>query len=114
MEISTWQSGCAHTHEVILILFQPLLIPQGLKTTIGCASLIFATDGQVTRSVDLADGMLSPQEQATVNAIVNASKYALSIVLVGVGDGPWETMKQFDDFLPARAFDNSSSSTSRR
>eukprot|EP01018_Ginkgo_biloba_P025477 Gb_25755 [translate_table: standard] len=68
--------------------------------------LLIIADGQVTRSVDTENGHLSPQEQNTVNAIVEASEYPLSIVLVGVGDGPWDMMRQFDDNIPARAFDN--------
>ncbi|GMH05213.1 hypothetical protein Nepgr_007053 [Nepenthes gracilis] len=68
--------------------------------------LLIIADGQVTRSVDTNYGQFSPQEHATVNAIVKASGYPLSIVLVGVGDGPWDMMKQFDDNIPSRAFDN--------
>ncbi|KAK3162791.1 hypothetical protein QOZ80_1BG0093790 [Eleusine coracana subsp. coracana] len=68
--------------------------------------LLIIADGQVTRSVDTASGQLSSQEQRTVDAIVKASELPLSIVLVGVGDGPWDMMKEFDDNIPARAFDN--------
>ncbi|KAH1126435.1 hypothetical protein AAZX31_06G167800 [Glycine max] len=68
--------------------------------------LVIIADGQVTRSVDTEHGQLSAQEKKTVEAIVKASEYPLSIVLVGVGDGPWDMMKKFDDNIPARAFDN--------
>ncbi|KAM0979425.1 hypothetical protein ACFX13_015563 [Malus domestica] len=68
--------------------------------------LVIIADGQVTRSVDTGRGQLSPQERKTVEAIVKASEYPLSIILVGVGDGPWDMMKEFDDNIPARTFDN--------
>lgn len=68
--------------------------------------LVIIADGQVTRSVDTSGGQLSPQEKSTVEAIVKASDYPLSIILVGVGDGPWDMMKEFDDNIPARTFDN--------
>lgn len=68
--------------------------------------LVIIADGQVTRSPDTPPGRFSPQEQATVNSIVAASHYPLSIILVGVGDGPWDAMQQFDDNIPHRSFDN--------
>ncbi|KAJ7956754.1 E3 ubiquitin-protein ligase RGLG2-like protein [Quillaja saponaria] len=68
--------------------------------------LLIIADGQVTRSIDTEHGHLSPQEQKTIDAIVKASEYPLSIILVGVGDGPWDMMREFDDNIPARAFDN--------
>ncbi|KAJ6902480.1 hypothetical protein NC651_020068 [Populus alba x Populus x berolinensis] len=66
--------------------------------------LIIIADGQVTKGK--RDGQLSLQEEQTIKAIVDASAYPLSIILVGVGDGPWEDMKRFDDKIPAREFDN--------
>ncbi|CAA0824526.1 E3 ubiquitin-protein ligase RGLG2 [Striga hermonthica] len=68
--------------------------------------LVVIADGQVTRSVDTENGQLSPQERKTVQAIVEASKFPLSIILVGVGDGPWDMMREFDDNIPSRDFDN--------
>ncbi|KAE8719601.1 E3 ubiquitin-protein ligase RGLG1 [Hibiscus syriacus] len=68
--------------------------------------LLIIADGQVTQSVDTHHGQLSPQEKNTIDAIVKASEFPLSIVLVGVGDGPWDMMREFDDNIPTRVFDN--------
>ena len=58
--------------------------------------LILIADGQVTRPSDMPAGYMSRQEDATVKAIVSASSLPLSIIMVGVGDGPWEVMQEFD------------------
>ena len=55
----------------------------------------------------LADGQISSaQRWDTMKAIEEASMFPISIVLIGVGDGPWGTMHYFDDDLPSRQWDN--------
>ncbi|KAG6510193.1 hypothetical protein ZIOFF_028202 [Zingiber officinale] len=68
--------------------------------------LVIIADGQVTRNPDVPPGKLSSQEDATIKAIVDASYFPLSIIMVGVGDGPWDAMEHFDDCIPERKFDN--------
>jgi E3 ubiquitin-protein ligase RGLG len=53
----------------------------------------------------VTDGEISNRE-ATGQAIVQASNYPISIICIGVGDGPFEAMEEYDDELPERKFDN--------
>lgn len=56
--------------------------------------LIIITDGDVT---------MVPE---TASALQEASNYPLSIIVVGVGDGPFSTMETFDDDVYRKKFDN--------
>ena len=56
--------------------------------------LLIIADGQVTN------------ESETMEAIVYASNYPLYIVVLGVGDGPWENLRNFHQRIPTRRFNN--------
>jgi len=57
--------------------------------------------------VIIADGTISESEEDdTKQAILLASQFPLSIIVIGVGDGPFTQMEVFDDELPERKFDN--------
>lgn len=57
--------------------------------------------------VILTDGDISDEcKTDTIKEIVRASDYPLSIVVIGLGDGPFDLMETFDDELPQRRFDN--------
>ncbi|KAI3877689.1 hypothetical protein MKW98_020170 [Papaver atlanticum] len=69
--------------------------------------LVMIADGPVTRSSDTEHGKLSDEEQQTVNAISKASKYPLSIILVGVGEKNANMMKGLESKIPhCTTFDN--------
>lgn len=79
--------------------------PTSLVPLITTASNIVQTTGKYHILVVITDGIIDDVKETTA-AIVAASRLPLSIVCVGVGPGPWETMKKFDDALPDRLFDN--------
>ncbi|WAQ96514.1 CPNA2-like protein [Mya arenaria] len=65
-----------------------------VKRTLKYHILIIVADGQVV------------EEKLTHDAIIEASHYPLSIVVIGVGDGPWGVMEDWDDRIRGRKFDN--------
>ncbi|XP_010248244.1 PREDICTED: E3 ubiquitin-protein ligase RGLG2-like isoform X2 [Nelumbo nucifera] len=61
--------------------------------------LLIITDGQVPSG--------HPQKKMTLNTIARASTYPLFVILIGVGDGPWNMMKEFaKKKIPDRVVDN--------
>lgn len=77
--------------------FAPM-IRQAIEISKGCNNqyiiLLILTDGDVS---DMAEDM---------KALREASNYPLSIVAVGLGDGPFDKMHAFDDEVSGRKFDN--------
>ncbi|ARF08888.1 copine [Catovirus CTV1] len=76
--------------------FRPIIMQaiEIIKYTRSYHILVIVTDGEVIDKVQ------------TEQAIVEASNYPLSIIVIGVGDGPFDNMEKYDDELPERKFDN--------
>jgi E3 ubiquitin-protein ligase RGLG len=67
-------------------------------------TLLIVTDGQINDTKEVDDGKGGWTKQyPTIDAIVEASQYPIEIIVVGVGDGPWEQMQQLDDEIDARS-----------
>ncbi|KAG8196748.1 hypothetical protein JTE90_014481 [Oedothorax gibbosus] len=54
----------------------------------------------------VTDGQMKADESHTRRALVEASRCALSVVAVGVGDGPWRALEEWDEGVTDRVFDN--------
>jgi len=89
------------------LLGPPLMLsgPTSFAPLVRQAMSLVKRTGEYHILLIIADGQVDSVNE-TVQAIVDASEYALSIVMVGVGDGPWDRMEEFDDGLPQRVFDN--------
>lgn len=81
--------------------------PTNLAPIINKAIEYCAQTGNYHVLITILDGQVSSHcESQTVDAIVQASNYPLSIIAIGIGDGPFGTMFEYDDGLPKRKFDN--------
>ena len=81
--------------------------PTNLAPIIYEAIDVVRSTGKYHILVIVCDGAVDKQHVASTHqAIVDASNYPLSIVVIGVGDGPWDQMKVMDDAIPNRAADN--------
>lgn len=103
-------SPCRSFEEVLreyqrIVPLVTLAGPTSITPILRAACDIVRQSARYTILVIIGDGALD-DVVADGEAVVQASKLPLSVVFIGVGDGPWEAMHEFDDGLPKRLFDN--------
>lgn len=79
--------------------------PTNFAPVINEAIRIVQNEGGFHILLIIADGAVDEKKE-TIDAIIRASNYALAIIIIGVGDGPWDLMEKFDDDVGSRKFDN--------
>lgn len=79
--------------------------PTSFRPLIKHAIEIVKYTGSYHILIILTDGEIIDKNE-TAEAIIEATKYPLSIIAIGVGDCDFSEMKKYDDELPKRKFDN--------
>lgn len=104
--------GPAHGFEDALFRYASIMPTVDLSGPTSFAPIIRKTmevvrsDWRYTILLIIADGQVS-DPSATEAAIRDASAYPISIVVLGVGDGPFDAMEAYDDHpIPGRKWDN--------
>lgn len=70
-------------------------------------TLLIITDGQINDEISVpAKNGKWTKRYPTVEALVDASHYPIEVIIVGVGDGPWDQMEALDDQLVSRKGSN--------
>jgi hypothetical protein len=94
-------------HRYACAVTLPMSGPTTFAPVIYEAIGIVKTTGKYHILIIICDGAVDDQHiAATHQAIVEASNYPLSIICIGVGDGPWDKMYEMDDKIPNRKLDN--------
>ncbi|KAA0149988.1 hypothetical protein FNF27_07975 [Cafeteria roenbergensis] len=69
-------------------------------------TLLIITDGQINDEKEVSDPSAPGKwrrTEPTIEALIEASQYPIEVIIVGVGDGPWDAMEALDDELKAKA-----------